>query len=53
MRLHTLSALVAFSLLAISPVGVEAKDLTLRQQVTTAGVVAGTHESTQYWVGNG
>jgi hypothetical protein len=52
MRAQASVALVGFSLLAIAPAWVEAKDLTLHQRVTTGGVVAGTHESTQYWVGN-
>jgi hypothetical protein len=52
MRSQTLTAVVAFSLLGIAPGRVEAKDLVLRQRVTTTGVRSETHEATQYWTAN-
>jgi hypothetical protein len=52
MRSQTLAAVVAFSLLGIAPGRVEAKDLILRQRVTTTGVRSETHEATQYWTAN-
>ena len=51
MRSQTLAAVVAVSLLGIAPGRVEAKDLILRQRVTTTGVRPETHE-TQYWTAN-
>jgi hypothetical protein len=52
MRSQTLAAVVAVSLLGIAPGRVEAKDLILRQRVTTTGVRPETHETTQYWTAN-
>jgi hypothetical protein len=39
-------------LFGIAPGRVEAKDLILRQRVTTTGVHPETHEATQYWTAN-
>jgi len=52
MRTQTLAAVVALASSLVAPAWVEAKDLTLRQRVTVAGVHADTHEATQYWTAN-
>jgi hypothetical protein len=52
MRSQTLAAVAAVLLLLIAPGWVQAKDLTLRQRVTTTGVRPDTHEATQYWTEN-
>ena len=49
MRIQAFAAMAVLSLLLIAPAWVEAKDLTLRQRVTTTGVRPDTHEATQYW----
>lgn len=49
---HKLLWWCAFTIMLVAPAWVEAKDLTLRCRTITSGVVAGTQEFAQYWVGN-
>jgi hypothetical protein len=52
MRSQTLATVAVVSVLLAVPAWVQAKDLTLRQRVTTTGVRSDTHEATQYWTDN-
>lgn len=49
MRAHRLVGLVTVAVVLSAPAWAEAKDLTIRQKVTTTGVRADSHESMQYW----
>src|ERR1041385_8290450 len=51
MRSHIVAAMLAFSV-ALSITPARAKDLILRQRVTTTGPRSEMHDSMQYWSGN-